>query len=51
MTWSNTPQLAHVGFAEGILAIKAMLGEPALPVDYARVPWASTAIPRWRSPG
>ncbi len=36
----NTPQLAHVGFAEGILAVKAMLGEPALPVDYARVPWA-----------
>jgi len=36
----NTPQLAHVGFAEGILAIKVMLGEAALPVDYARVPWA-----------
>ena len=36
----NTPQLAHVGFAEGILAVKVMLGEPALPVDYARVPWA-----------
>ncbi|HEY5026387.1 MAG TPA: dihydrolipoyl dehydrogenase [Acidimicrobiales bacterium] len=36
----NTPQLAHVGFAEGILAIKAMLGEAALPVDYSRVPWA-----------
>jgi dihydrolipoamide dehydrogenase len=36
----NTPQLAHVGFAEGILAIKAMRGEPALPVDYSRVPWA-----------
>jgi dihydrolipoamide dehydrogenase len=36
----NTPQLAHVGFAEGILAIKVMLGEAALPVDYGRVPWA-----------
>ena len=36
----NTPQLAHVGFAEGILAIKAMLGEPAFPVEYSRVPWA-----------
>jgi dihydrolipoamide dehydrogenase len=35
----DTPQLAHVGFAEGILAIKGMLGEPALPVDYSRVPW------------
>jgi len=36
----DTPQLAHVGFAEGILAIKAMLGEPAVPVEYSRVPWA-----------
>ncbi len=36
----NTPQLADVGFAEGILAIKLMLGEVALPVDYARVPWS-----------
>ena len=36
----NTPQLAHVGFAEGILAIKAMLGEPSFPVEYSRVPWA-----------
>jgi len=36
----DTPQLAHVGFAEGILAIKTMVGEAALPVDYSRVPWA-----------
>ncbi len=36
----DTPQLAHVGFAEGILTIKTILGEAALPVDYARVPWA-----------
>jgi dihydrolipoamide dehydrogenase len=35
----NTPQLAHVGFAEGIVAIKGILSEPALPVDYDRVPW------------
>jgi len=33
------PQLAHVGFAEGILVIKDILGEPAVPVDYSRVPW------------
>ncbi|HZU72810.1 MAG TPA: dihydrolipoyl dehydrogenase [Acidimicrobiales bacterium] len=32
------PQLAHVGFAEGILVIRDILGEPALPVDYSRVP-------------
>jgi len=35
-----TPQLAHVGFAEAIVAIKDILGEGAVPVDHARVPWA-----------
>jgi dihydrolipoamide dehydrogenase len=35
----DTPQLAHVGFAEGILVIKGILGEAALPVEYSRVPW------------
>ena len=34
-----TPQLAHVGFAEGILVIKQILGEAAIPIDYGRVPW------------
>ena len=36
----NTPQLAHVGFAEAIVATKDMLGEEPAPVDYANVPWA-----------
>lgn len=36
----NTPQLAHVGFAEAIVAAKDMLGEEPAPVDYANVPWA-----------
>jgi dihydrolipoamide dehydrogenase len=34
-----TPQLAHVGFAEAIVAIKDILGERAVPVDYGKVPW------------
>jgi dihydrolipoamide dehydrogenase len=34
-----TPQLAHVAFAEAIVAIKTMLGESPEPVDYAKVPW------------
>ena len=34
-----TPQLAHVGFAEGIVAVKDILGERPLPVQYDRVPW------------
>jgi dihydrolipoamide dehydrogenase len=33
-----TPALAHVGFAEGIVAIKDILGEHPVPVDYDRVP-------------
>jgi dihydrolipoamide dehydrogenase len=37
---AGTPQLAHVGFAEAIVAVKGMLGEPVVPVDYSRVPWA-----------
>lgn len=35
-----TPQLAHVGFAEAILAVKQILGESAVPVDYGKVAWA-----------
>ena len=34
-----TPQLAHVGFAEAIVAVKDILGESPLPVDYGKVPW------------
>ena len=34
-----TPGLAHVGYAEAIVAIKSILGEVPIPVDYARVPW------------
>ena len=37
---ADTPQLAHVGFAEGIVVVKSILGEPVVPVDYGRVPWA-----------
>jgi dihydrolipoamide dehydrogenase len=34
-----TPQLAHVGFAEAIITIKSILGEPVVPMDYGKVPW------------
>jgi dihydrolipoamide dehydrogenase len=36
----NTPQLAHVGYAEAILVTKHILGERPNPVAYDRVPWA-----------
>jgi len=42
---ADSPQLAHVGFAEAIVAVKGMLGEPVVPVDYGRVPWAIYSHP------
>jgi dihydrolipoamide dehydrogenase len=36
----NTPQLAHVGFAEAILVVKHFLDEKPMPIMYDRVPWA-----------
>jgi dihydrolipoamide dehydrogenase len=41
----DTPQLAHVGFAEAIVAVKDMLGEQPLPVDHAKVPWCIYCFP------
>jgi dihydrolipoamide dehydrogenase len=41
----DSPALAHVGFAEAIVAVKTMLGEPAVPVDYERVPWVIYSRP------
>jgi dihydrolipoyl dehydrogenase len=35
----DTPGLAHVAYAEAIVAIQTILGERAIPVDYDRVPW------------
>jgi len=34
-----TPALAHVGFAEGMLAIRDLLNEDPTPIDYSNVPW------------
>ncbi|MEY2415430.1 MAG: dihydrolipoamide dehydrogenase [Ilumatobacteraceae bacterium] len=36
----NTPQLAHVGYAEAILVTKHILNENPNPIAYDRVPWA-----------
>jgi dihydrolipoamide dehydrogenase len=35
----DTPQLAHVGFAEAVVIIDQILGDPVVPVDYGKVPW------------
>ncbi len=34
-----TPQLAHVGFAEGMLVVSDILGEDAAPLNYDLLPW------------
>ena len=49
----NTPQLAHVAYAEAILAVKHMRGENPMPIAYDRVPWAIYCHPEvaWAGPG
>ena len=42
---AGTPQLAHVAFAEAVVTIKTIIGEPVVPVDYDRVPWAIYSNP------
>lgn len=34
-----TPGLAHVAYAEGVVAVERILGEDPPPVDYGKVPW------------
>ena len=41
----DTPQLAHVGFAEAIVVVKTILGETVTPIDYAKVPWVVYSHP------
>ena len=49
----NTPQLAHVAYAEAVMVVKHLLGEGPIPVDYQRVPWAIYCHPEvaWAGPG
>ena len=49
----NTPQLAHVAYAEAILIVKQLLGENPMPVAYDKVPWAIYCHPEvaWAGPG
>jgi len=41
----DTPQLAHVGYAEAIVIVKTILDEPVTPVDYEKVPWVVYSQP------
>jgi len=40
-----TPQLAHVGFAEGMFVVKDILGEAPVPLDPTTVPWCIYSHP------
>ena len=48
----DTPQLAHVGYAEAVLVVKHLLDEQPTPIDYDRVPWAIYCHPEvaWVGP-
>jgi dihydrolipoamide dehydrogenase len=35
----GTPGLAHVAYAEAVVAVQHFLGENPVPVDYGKVPW------------
>jgi dihydrolipoamide dehydrogenase len=35
----NTPGLAHLAYAEAVVAVQHFLGENPVPVDYGKVPW------------
>ncbi len=40
-----TPALAHVAFAEGMVAVRAIAGEDPRPIDYSKVPWCVYSYP------
>jgi dihydrolipoyl dehydrogenase len=46
-----TPQLAHVGFAEGILVAERVAGLPVTPIDYPGVPRVTYSEPEVASVG
>jgi dihydrolipoamide dehydrogenase len=47
----NTPQLAHVGFGEGILVAERIAGLPVTPIDYDGVPRITYCDPEVASVG
>ncbi len=47
----NTPQLAHVGFGEGILVAERIGGLPVVPIDYDGVPRITYSDPEVASVG
>jgi len=47
----DAPQLAHVGFAEGIAVVKTVLDEHPTPIDYEKVPWVIYCRPEVASCG
>jgi dihydrolipoamide dehydrogenase len=46
-----SPQLAHVGFGEGILVAERLAGLPVVPIDYAGVPRITYSDPEVASVG
>jgi dihydrolipoamide dehydrogenase len=46
-----TPQLAHIGFAEGLLVAERLAGLPTVPIDYDGVPRVTYCSPEVASVG
>ena len=40
-----TPGLAHIAYAEAVVAVDHILGETPVPVDYGKVPWVVYTYP------
>ena len=40
-----TPGLAHIAYAEAVVAVDHILGETPVPVDYGKVPWVVFTYP------
>ena len=47
----DTPQLAHVASAEGILAARHIAGRPASPINYRNIPGCTYSAPQVASTG
>jgi dihydrolipoamide dehydrogenase len=47
----DTPQLAHVASAEGILAARHIAGRPAQPINYRNIPGCTYSAPQVASTG
>ena len=49
--WRQSPALAHVASAEGILCVEKISGHDVLPIDYGNIPGCTYCLPEISSVG